>query len=125
MRNGDPNAGQRLVDLTVVNDVREEPMKPIWRVSAYLKRYPFLALGMLVCAIAGTLVVIVFPVVTKEVLDVVKMDVTRILMNVRIQSEEEVREAALAIEERAEHIGNVTYTHPNDDGSRLPNIRQA
>jgi preprotein translocase subunit SecA len=28
-----------------------------------------------------------------------------------------VREAALAIEERAEHIGNVTYTHPNDDGS--------
>ena len=27
------------------------------------------------------------------------------------------REAAEAIEERAEHIGNVTYTHPNDDGS--------
>ena len=24
---------------------------------------------------------------------------------------------ALAIEERAEHISNVTYTHPNDDGS--------
>jgi preprotein translocase subunit SecA len=52
-----------------------------------------------------------------QMLDVVKMDVTRILMSVRIQSEEEVREAALAIEERAEHIGNVTYTHPNDDGS--------
>ena len=50
-------------------------------------------------------------------LDIVKMDVTRILMAVRIQSEEEVREAALAIEERAEHISNVTYTHPNDDGS--------
>jgi preprotein translocase subunit SecA len=50
-------------------------------------------------------------------LDIVKMDVTRILMSVRIQSEEEVREAALAIEERAEQIGNVTYTHPNDDGS--------
>ena len=49
-------------------------------------------------------------------LDIVKMDVTRILMSVRIQTEEEVREAALAIEERAEHIGNVTYTHPNDDG---------
>ena len=28
-----------------------------------------------------------------------------------------MREAALAMEERAEHIGNVTYTHPNDDGS--------
>jgi preprotein translocase subunit SecA len=52
-----------------------------------------------------------------QMLDVVKMDVTRILMSVRIQSEEEVREAALAIEERAEQIGNVTYTHPNDDGS--------
>ena len=52
-----------------------------------------------------------------QMLDIVKMDVTRILMAVRIQSEEEVREAALAIEERAEHISNVTYTHPNDDGS--------
>jgi preprotein translocase subunit SecA len=52
-----------------------------------------------------------------QMLDIVKMDVTRILMSVRVQSEEEVREAALAIEERAEHIGNVTYTHPNDDGS--------
>jgi len=52
-----------------------------------------------------------------QMLDVVKMDVTRILMSVRIQSEEEVREAALAIEERAENISNVTYTHPNDDGS--------
>ena len=50
-----------------------------------------------------------------QMLDIVKMDVTRIL-SVRVQSEEEVREAALAIEERAEHIGKVTYTHPNDDG---------
>ena len=30
-----------------------------------------LALGMLVCAIVGTLMVVVFPVVTKQVLDVV------------------------------------------------------
>ncbi|MEP7058621.1 MAG: SEC-C metal-binding domain-containing protein, partial [Caldimonas sp.] len=52
-----------------------------------------------------------------QLLDVVKMDVTRVLMTVRIQSEEEVAEAAAAIEERAEHISNVTYTHPNDDGS--------
>jgi preprotein translocase subunit SecA len=52
-----------------------------------------------------------------QMLDVVKMDVTRILMNVRIQSEEEVARAAAAIEERAERLGNVTYTHPNDDGS--------
>ncbi len=43
----------------------------IWRVFAYLKRYPLLASGMLACAIVGTLMVIVFPVVTKEILDVV------------------------------------------------------
>src|SRR3989440_1281645 len=46
-------------------------MTTVWRVFAYLKRYPALAIGMLACAIAGTLMVIVFPVVTKEVLDVV------------------------------------------------------
>src|SRR5664280_1374666 len=52
-----------------------------------------------------------------QLLDVVKMDVTRVLMTVRIQSEEEVARAAEALEERAEHISNVTYTHPNEDGS--------
>src|ERR1700724_1377617 len=46
-------------------------MKIVWRVFCYLKRYPAVAFGMLVCAIAGTLMVIVFPVVTKQVLDVV------------------------------------------------------
>ncbi|MCX2863368.1 preprotein translocase subunit SecA [Paucibacter sp. PLA-PC-4] len=52
-----------------------------------------------------------------QLLDVVKMEVTRTLLNVRIQSQEEVARAAEAIEERAEHISNVTYTHPNEDGS--------
>ena len=52
-----------------------------------------------------------------QLLDVVKMDVTRILMTVRIQSQEEVAQAAEAIEERAGHVSNVTYTHPNEDGS--------
>jgi len=46
-------------------------MKTVWRVFAYLKRYPLLAGGMLACAILGTLMVIVFPLVTKQVLDVV------------------------------------------------------
>jgi preprotein translocase subunit SecA len=45
------------------------------------------------------------------------MDVTRVLMTVRIQSQEEVAQAAEAIEERADRISNVTYTHPNEDGS--------
>jgi ATP-binding cassette subfamily B protein len=50
---------------------RKREMKTVWRVFAYLKRYPLLATGMLSCAIVGTLMVLVFPLVTKEVLDVV------------------------------------------------------
>ena len=51
-------------------------------------------------------------------LDVVKKDVTRIADDACASSRRRrSREAAEAIEERAEHIGNVTYTHPNDDGS--------
>ncbi|MDH5539087.1 MAG: SEC-C metal-binding domain-containing protein, partial [Rhizobacter sp.] len=52
-----------------------------------------------------------------QMLDVVKLEVTRVLMTVRIQSQEEAAEAAEAIEDRAERISNVSYTHPNEDGS--------
>ncbi len=52
-----------------------------------------------------------------QLLDVVKMEVTRVLMTVRIQSQEQATEAADAIEERASKVANVTYTHPNEDGS--------
>ncbi len=52
-----------------------------------------------------------------QLLDVVKMDVTRVLMTVRIQSEAEAVQAAEAIEAQAEQISNVTYTHPTEDGS--------
>ena len=44
-------------------------MKTIWRVFAYLRRYPWLAAGTLFFAIAGTLMVIVFPAVTKLIID--------------------------------------------------------
>ena len=44
-------------------------MKTVWRVFAYLKRYPGLAAGTLACAILGTLMVIVFPSVTKWIID--------------------------------------------------------
>src|ERR1700746_3293063 len=44
-------------------------MKTIGRVFAYLKRYPWLAAGTLACAILGTLMVIVFPSVTKWIID--------------------------------------------------------
>src|SRR5437899_12131154 len=44
-------------------------MKTVWRVFAYLKRYPWLAAGTLTCAIVGTLTVIGFPSVTKWIID--------------------------------------------------------
>jgi preprotein translocase subunit SecA len=52
-----------------------------------------------------------------QLLDLVKLEVTRLLMTVRIQTQEQVNEAAQAIEDRASHVSNVTYTHPNEDGS--------
>jgi preprotein translocase subunit SecA len=52
-----------------------------------------------------------------QMLDMVKMEVTRILMNVRIQTQEEATRAAEALERRAEAVSNVTYQHPNEDGS--------
>jgi len=52
-----------------------------------------------------------------QLLDVVKMEVTRVLMTVRIQTQEQASQAAEAIEEQASHLANVTYTHPNEDGS--------
>src|SRR6266516_5666492 len=48
-------------------------MKTVWRVFAYLKRYPWMAAGTLTCAILTTLMVIVFPSVTKWIInDVVR-----------------------------------------------------
>ena len=52
-----------------------------------------------------------------QLLDVVKMEVTRLLLTVRIQSQEQVAQAAEALEAQASQLSNVTYTHPNEDGS--------
>ncbi|MBH9553251.1 preprotein translocase subunit SecA [Inhella gelatinilytica] len=52
-----------------------------------------------------------------QLLDAVKMEVTRVLMNVRIQTEEEAQAAAEIAAAQAETPRNVTYTHPNEDGS--------
>lgn len=46
-------------------------MKTIFRVFSYLRRYPYLGGAQIFCAITGTLMVIVFPHVTREILDVV------------------------------------------------------
>ena len=48
-------------------------MKTVWRVFAYLRRYPWMAAGTLTCAILSTVMVIVFPTVTKWIInDVVR-----------------------------------------------------
>jgi ATP-binding cassette, subfamily B, bacterial len=44
-------------------------MNTVPRVFGYLRRYPWLALGTLACAILSTLMVVVFPAVTKRVID--------------------------------------------------------
>src|SRR5439155_22129467 len=44
-------------------------MKTVWRVFAYLKRYPWMAAGTMTCAILSTLMVIVFPAATKWIID--------------------------------------------------------
>src|ERR1044072_1185778 len=44
-------------------------MKTVWRVFAYLKRYPWMAAGTLTCAILSTVLVIVFPATTKWIID--------------------------------------------------------
>ncbi len=53
-----------------------------------------------------------------QLLDSVKNEVTRILMTVQIQTQEQVQEAAHAIEDKAEHISNVTYSAPDETGAQ-------
>ncbi len=51
-----------------------------------------------------------------QLLDSVKNDVTKILMTVKIQSNEQLDQAADAIESKGESISNVTYTAPTETG---------
>jgi len=51
-----------------------------------------------------------------QLLDSVKNEVSKTLMTVRIQSSEELNQAAEAIENRGENIANVTYTAPTETG---------
>ena len=52
-------------------------MKTVPRVFAYLRRYPWMAAGTLACAILSTLMVVVFPAVTKRVIDEVLSSISR------------------------------------------------
>ncbi len=51
-----------------------------------------------------------------QLLDAVKNDVTKVLMNVKIQSDEQLEQAADALENRGEAIANVTYSAPTETG---------
>ena len=51
-----------------------------------------------------------------QLLDQVKNEVTRVLMNMQIQSQQQIDEAAQALETQAEKISNVTYTAPSETG---------
>ena len=51
-----------------------------------------------------------------QMLDAVKNEVTKVLMTVRIQSNEEAERAAAEMETRAERISNVTYSAPTETG---------
>jgi preprotein translocase subunit SecA len=57
-----------------------------------------------------------------QLLDSVKTDVTRVLMNVRVQSPEQVSDAAQQMEARAEQLANLTYSAPTESGE--PDIRR-
>ena len=49
-----------------------EKKSPILRVFGYVRRYPLLASGMLLCAVLGTLTVIIFPEVTEHVTKIIQ-----------------------------------------------------
>ena len=51
-----------------------------------------------------------------QLLDAVKNEVTKTLMMVRIDSGDQMQQAAQAIEDRAEQISNVTYSAPDETG---------
>ena len=51
-----------------------------------------------------------------QMLDSVKNEVTKILMTVRIQSAEQLDEAAQALEAKGETLSNLTYTAPTETG---------
>jgi preprotein translocase subunit SecA len=51
-----------------------------------------------------------------QLLDSVKNEVTKLLMTVKIQSSEQLEQAAVDMEQRAESIANVTYSAPTETG---------
>ena len=59
-----------------------------------------------------------------QLLDSVKNEVTKVLMTVKVQSGEQLEQAAVAMESRAESIANVTYTAPTETGEAVAVLDQ-
>ena len=57
-----------------------------------------------------------------QLLDAVKNDVTRLLMTVQVQSGEQIEQAAVDMEARAENIANVTYSAPTETGEVVTRV---
>ena len=51
-----------------------------------------------------------------QLLDMVKNEVTRVLMTVQIEKAEQIGQAAQAIEQRADSVTNLTYSAPDETG---------
>ena len=60
-----------------------------------------------------------------QLLDSVKNEVTKVLMTVKVQSGEQLEQAAEEMENRAENIANVTYTAPTETGEVETTLNEA
>jgi preprotein translocase subunit SecA len=60
-----------------------------------------------------------------QLLDLVKNEVTRILMTVSIESNTQIEQAAQDLEDKAEALHNVTYTAPNESGEAVSTVDTA
>jgi preprotein translocase subunit SecA len=60
-----------------------------------------------------------------QLLDLVKNEVTRVLMTVKIESTDQIEQAATELEERAENLHNVTYTAPDESGQAVTTADEA
>jgi len=60
-----------------------------------------------------------------QMLDAVKNEVTKVLMTVRIQSNEEASQAAADMESRAERMTNITYSAPTETGEAQTSVDEA
>jgi preprotein translocase subunit SecA len=60
-----------------------------------------------------------------QLLDLVKNEVTRILMTVSIESNAQIEQAAHDLEDKAETLHNVTYTAPNESGEAVSTVDTA